>query len=75
MEGITLRVWGARSLIGNSMAEAPQLARRDSEADDRNQTEHSSQPECNPPQEIEQDPLNHLRSMRPAVQLEKLRSG
>jgi hypothetical protein len=75
MEEITRKGQGACSLIGNSMTEALQLARWDSEADNRNQTEHSPQPECNPPQEIKQDPLNHFRSMRPAVQLEKLRSG
>lgn len=60
-------------LIGKAMTDGPQLTLRNPEADNRNQAEHSPQPECDPPQEIKQDPLNHFRSMRPALRLGKLR--
>lgn len=57
------------------MTDGPQLALRNPEADDHNQAEHSPQPNTDPPQEIKQNPLNHSRSMRPALRLGKLRSG
>ena len=60
-------------LIGKAMTDGAQVALRDPEADQQKQAQHGSQPECDPPQEIKQDPLNHFRSMRPALRLGKLR--